>query len=104
MRETVELLQSYGWPGNVRDLADAIERALIISQSESIEKEDLPMKPDEELSASFRPGLLAQIERKTILEFRSRNGGDRCATSGEPGISLCKLQYRLEKFGITGRG
>ena len=102
-RDAGEVLQSYGWPGNVRELANAIERALIVSQSESIEKEDLPMKPDGSVSASFRPGLLAQVERKTILESLSRNGGDRRATSDELGISLRTLQYRLKEFGITGR-
>ena len=50
-----------------------------------------------------RPGLLAQIEKKAILDSLSRNGGDRRATCEELGISLRTLQYRLKEFGIAGR-
>ncbi len=101
--EARDLLQGYDWPGNVRELANAIERALIVSQSAVIEKYDLPMKTEETPSTASRPGLLAQIEKKTILECLARNGGDRRLTSEELGISVRTLQYRLKEFGITGR-
>jgi len=58
-----ELLHSYDWPGNARELANAIERALIVSQTGSIEFEDLPMKREPGMPELARPGLLAQIER-----------------------------------------
>ena len=99
--EAKELLRGYNWPGNARELANAIERALIVSQSATIDKEDLPMKS--EAASSMRPGLLAQIEKKAILDALSRNSGDRRATAEELGISLRTLQYRLKEFGITGR-
>ena len=98
-----ELLRSYDWPGNARELANAIERALIVSQSGVIEREDLPMKGETAAPGLARPGLLAQIERTAILEALSRNKGDRRATSEELGISLRTLQYRLKEYGITGR-
>jgi two-component system NtrC family response regulator/two-component system response regulator HydG len=101
--ETKELLHAYDWPGNARELANAIERALIVSQSAMIEKEDLPMKLEDPLSAPSRPGLLAQVEKRTILETLSRNGGDRRSTAEELGISLRTLQYRLKEFGVAGR-
>jgi DNA-binding NtrC family response regulator len=101
--EAKELLQRYDWPGNVRELANAIERALIVSRSGMIEKEDFPMKCEPAESGTSRPGLLAQIERTTILDSLSRNGGDRRATSEELGISLRTLQYRLKDYGITSR-
>lgn len=96
-----ELLRSYGWPGNARELANAIERALIVSQSSSIEIEDFPLK--HETAKLTRPGLLAEIERTAILESLQRNKGDRRATSEELGISLRTLQYRLKEYGVSGR-
>jgi transcriptional regulator with PAS, ATPase and Fis domain len=101
--EARELLRSYDWPGNARELANAIERALIIAQSEVISTDDLPMKQDVGSGKPVRPGLLAQIEKNAILESIARNGGDRKAAADELGISLRTLQYRLKEYGNAGR-
>jgi DNA-binding NtrC family response regulator len=101
--EAGELLRNYDWPGNARELANAIERALIVSQSGSIEIDDLPMKQEAGAAKLARPGLLAQIERTAILESLARNKGDRRSTSEELGISLRTLQYRLKEYGMAGR-
>jgi DNA-binding NtrC family response regulator len=101
--EAKELLHTYDWPGNARELANAIERALIVSSAGSIEKEDLPLKSEPSGAALSRPGLLAQIEKTAILDALSRNGGDRRATAEELGISLRTLQYRLKEYGVAGR-
>jgi DNA-binding NtrC family response regulator len=100
--EAGELLRGYDWPGNARELANAIERALIVSQTNSIEIEDLPLKHESGVK-SARPGILAQVERTAILEALSRNRGDRRATAEELGISLRTLQYRLKEYGVAGR-
>jgi DNA-binding NtrC family response regulator len=76
---------------------------LIIAQSDVIDREDLPLRIDTGVSDSDRPGLLAETEKKTILETLSRYGGDRRGASEELGISLRTLQYRLKEYGITGR-
>jgi len=99
--EAGELLRNHDWPGNARELANAIERALIVSQTGTIEADELPLKPAP--SRMGRSGLLAQIERGAILESLSRNKGDRRAASEELGISLRTLQYRLKEYGVIGR-
>jgi DNA-binding NtrC family response regulator len=81
--EAGELLRHYDWPGNVRKPANAMERALIISQAGSIEADDLPMKHEPEKANLERPGLLAQVERTTVIESISRNKGDRRAAAEE---------------------
>ncbi len=101
--EARDLLRSYDWPGNARELANAIERALIISQAGVIDIEDLPLKLESESTKLGRPGLLAQVERTTILESLTRNNGDRKRAAEELGISLRTLQYRLKEYGIAGR-
>lgn len=101
--EAQELIQGYDWPGNARELANAIERALIVSSSGAIEVDDLPMRQDIRDSGETRAGLLAQIERTAILEALARHQGDRRAACEELGISLRTLQYRLKEYGIVGR-
>jgi DNA-binding NtrC family response regulator len=101
--EAGEWLRSYDWPGNARELANAIERALIVSQTGSIEIDDLPIKHEPGTAKTGRSGLLAQIERTAILESLTRNKGDRRAAAEELGISLRTLQYRLKEYGISGR-
>ena len=101
--EARESLFSYDWPGNARELANAIERALIVTSSERMGKEDLPMKFEPGIPLSAESGLLAQMERKTILDSLVRNRGDRRAASEELGISLRTLQYRLKEYGVTGK-
>ena len=96
-------MRGYDWPGNARELATAIERALIVSQSGTIDIDDLPLGHISGDAKLGRPGLLAQIERTAILESLARNNGDRKAASEELGISLRKLQYRLKEYGIAGR-
>jgi len=101
--EVRDLLRSYDWPGNARELANAIERALIVSQTGAIDIDDLPLKQESGSAKLGRPGLLAQIERTAVLESLARNNGDRKAASEELGISLRTLQYRLKEYGISGR-
>jgi DNA-binding NtrC family response regulator len=101
--EARDLLRSYDWPGNARELANAIERALIVSRAGLIDIEDLPLKPESESAKLGRPGLLAQVERATILESLTRNNGDRKRAAEELGISLRTLQYRLKEYGLAGR-
>ncbi|MBN2244199.1 MAG: sigma-54-dependent Fis family transcriptional regulator [Acidobacteria bacterium] len=101
--EAKELVAAYDWPGNARELANAIERALIVSQSDTIEREDLPLKIDSDALSPGRSGVLAQVEKKTILDALSRHEGDRRAAAEELGISLRTLQYRLKEYGIAGR-
>jgi len=102
-QEARELLRSYDWPGNVRELANALERALIVSQTGGIDVEDLPLKRGAENATSGPAGLLAQIERKAILETLDRNNGDRKAAAEELGISLRTLQYRLKEYGLASQ-
>jgi DNA-binding NtrC family response regulator len=101
--EAGELLRGYDWPGNARELANAMERTLIVSRTGTIEIDDLPLRHEFESAKLSRPGLLAQIEKNAIIDSLTRNKGDRKAASEELGISLRTLQYRLKEYGIAVR-
>jgi DNA-binding NtrC family response regulator len=101
--EVRELMRGHDWPGNARELSNAIERALIVSQTGAIDIDDLPLKQESGSAKPGQTGLLAQIERTAVLESLARNNGDRKTTAEELGISLRTLQYRLKEYGIAGR-
>jgi DNA-binding NtrC family response regulator len=97
-RQVERVLYSYDWPGNIRELQNAIERALIVSQSLPIKVKDLPLRSPPESAVSGPNMTLAELERVAILKALEQNGGDRRATSEQLGISLRKLQYRLKDY------
>ncbi len=93
----------HDWRGNVRELQNAIERALIVSSGESITRADLPLAEASDDRGSALPvtATLAEIERRAILSALERNDGNRRVTAEELGISLRTLQYRLKEYGLT---
>jgi transcriptional regulator with PAS, ATPase and Fis domain len=101
--EARDILCRYDWPGNARELANAVERSLIVADSALIRPEDLPMQSEAQTAANTRPGSLAEIEKAAILEALARCSGDRRATAEALGISLRTLQYRLKEYGMAGR-
>jgi DNA-binding NtrC family response regulator len=101
--EARDIFCRYDWPGNARELANAVERSLIVADSALIRPEDLPMQSDAQTAANTRPGSLAEIEKAAILEALARCSGDRRATAESLGISLRTLQYRLKEYGMAGR-
>jgi two-component system response regulator FlrC len=97
------MLLQYRWPGNVRELKNAIERALIVARTDVISPADLSLSRAEPTSMPTGPLSLAEIEKASILDALSRNGGDRRKTADELRISLRTLQYRLKEYGLAGR-
>ena len=91
-------LVSYGWPGNIRELQNVIERAVILS-SGTIEAALLNLEPEPgRLDAAS--GLLKSSERELILKTLEETGGNRRKAAEVLGISLRTLQYRIKEFGL----
>ncbi|MGW8179238.1 MAG: sigma 54-interacting transcriptional regulator, partial [bacterium] len=99
-----QTLYSYDWPGNIRELQNAIERALIVSDSPKIEVEDLPLRPLPDSSLTGPDMTLAELEKAAILKALDRNQQDRRLTAQQLGISLRTLQYRLKDYGLNKQG
>jgi DNA-binding NtrC family response regulator len=94
---------SYDWPGNVRELENVIERAVVLAEGNSIELEQLPPDLDtsEQPSATPRiPGsTIADIERYAILKTLEAEGGSTSKAAHTLGISVRKIQYKLQEYG-----
>ncbi|SFI40273.1 sigma-54-dependent transcriptional regulator [Planctomicrobium piriforme] len=104
--ETIEVLRAHEWSGNVRELANAIEHAVILSDGKTIQPEDLPTsvsrrpaagnKPFEISNFSF-PMTLREIEMEVILQTMDKFRGDKPKTADELGIALKTLYNKLNQ-------
>jgi DNA-binding NtrC family response regulator len=91
-------LTEYGWPGNIRELQNVIERAVILASGE-IDESHLNIEVLREPS-SERDGLLQKIERETIQKVLAEVGGNRKKAAQVLGVSLRTLQYRIKEYGL----
>jgi two-component system response regulator PilR (NtrC family) len=113
-RQAMEVLLDYSWPGNVRQLESAIERAILLCEGDRIEPRDLPQevlarKPliraaDRVRADKFEipsEGIdFEKFERDLIMQAMERADWVIAKAAKLLGMSYRTLQYRLEKFGI----
>lgn len=106
------LLLEYAWPGNVRQLESAIERALLLAEGDEITIEDLPIEIRQtspvEGAAGFKlpPEGIAfeDLERSLILQAMEQTAWNITRAAKLLGLSFRTMQYRLDKFGIKRPG
>jgi two-component system response regulator AtoC len=107
--DAMELLNNYYWPGNVRELRNVIERAVILSVSDVITSEDLPLElrarrmpliEDEEMEMGAN-GSLDELRRKQILTVLEQTGWHQGRASEILGISPSTLYRQLKSYGLT---
>ncbi len=101
-------LETYPWPGNIRELRNTVERACLLSRGEIILAEHLPvkMRPPELPSRSV-PGqsegtLMEDVGRTAILNALAETGGNRTQAARRLGISRRNLIYKLQKYKREG--
>jgi DNA-binding NtrC family response regulator len=96
-------LIAYEWPGNVRALRHAIERAVILSQGEVLEAGDLQLIQVAESPTSVRQPIalnLDQVEKETIAAALRKHGFNISHASKELGLTRASLYRRMEKHGL----
>ena len=100
-------LISYSWPGNVRALENAVERAVVLAPESLIRLEDLCVDDDGALSSSTVrvPGSkMEEIERHAIMKSLEACGGSTVRAAELLGISVRTIQYRLHAYGLARDG
>jgi transcriptional regulator with PAS, ATPase and Fis domain len=99
----MELLQRYSWPGNIRELQHAIERAIIMADGDELDTRDfffLSAKPASEKTQASTTLNLDDMERNTIQRAIDKNGGNISKAAKELGLTRASLYRRLEKYGL----
>ncbi|WP_017730870.1 sigma-54-dependent transcriptional regulator [Nafulsella turpanensis] len=98
-----EKLLAYHFPGNVRELQYAIERAVIMADKPRLEASDILFSPIESAPAEenfLQQTNLEELEKSTILRVIEKNGGNLSKAAIELGITRTALYRRLSKYGI----
>jgi DNA-binding NtrC family response regulator len=96
----MKALLDYPWPGNVRQLDHAIERAVLMAQSPLLDPADLGLHPNELIVPRFENMTLDQIERWAVRMAFDRYEGDISKAAQALGLSRAALYRRLEKHQI----
>jgi len=102
-REVLDKLQSYGWPGNVRQLENVMERAAVLCRSNELLLTDLPdvvqsAVPSEPTALTFALGTpLAEVEQRLIAETLRHTEGDKTLAAQLLGISARTIYRKLDE-------
>jgi PAS domain S-box-containing protein len=98
----MRLMQRYSFPGNVRELENAVEHAFVMCQGERIEVEHLPTSIVQRAEHQRRRAAGPPSERRTIEEALRRNLGNRTRAAEELGIHRSTLWRKLKTLGLEG--
>jgi DNA-binding NtrC family response regulator len=101
--EAMRRLQTYGWPGNIRELRNAVERAMLLVEGSELTADEFPV-------ASGAPRLtegvelpatgidLEQLERSLVVQALERSRWNQTKAAGLLGLNRDQIRYRIEKF------
>jgi DNA-binding NtrC family response regulator len=108
--DAVARLDAYDWPGNIRELRNVIERAVILCRTDRIEVGDLPRELNRgKLGTPAWQGAfmlpeagidLAALERDLVLQALERCSGNQSKAARLLGIGRYALRYRMDKMGL----
>ncbi len=100
---TLKRLQMHDWPGNIRELQHAVERAVILSESTVLEPQDFFMEDkSDKRDGGFSPDNmnLEEVEKILIRKVIDKHGGNISRAAKELGLTRASLYRRIEKHGI----
>jgi transcriptional regulator with PAS, ATPase and Fis domain len=116
--EALRLMRRYDWPGNIREVRNVIERAMVLCDGQEIQSSHLPAElsggygsaaalqlpdpntdlPDDGVDLSE---LVSGLERRFIQDALDRTGGNQTQAARLLSISRDQLRYRLEKYDLS---
>jgi transcriptional regulator with GAF, ATPase, and Fis domain len=100
------MLQSYGWPGNVREVRNVVERAMLLCEGTRLEASDFVALRAGAVSSDAlelpAAGVnLESLERSLVVQALRRAGGNQTKAATLLGLNRDQIRYRIEKFGLT---
>ncbi len=103
-REAMDSLMKYHWPGNIRELENVVERAVVLARGDLISTKDLPpnVQPAEEKTTDVEertlPQIVSALERTLIRQALLKTHGNQSEAARLLGISERTLRYKLKKY------
>ena len=106
----IRAMQEYHWPGNIRELRNCIERAVVLSSSSTIDVPDLALSTlaspgdtgkIESSATNFTPETLATVEKRHILATLECTGGNKTKAAKLLGIERSTLDRKFARWGKT---
>jgi PAS domain S-box-containing protein len=104
--EVLAIFMRHGWPGNIRELENAIEHAFIICPSGLIQPQHLPehLQPEDQSGLLLTGLTLDEIEKRALWEALERHQWRRLATARELGIDKSTLRRKINHYGLNPSG
>lgn len=98
---TINKLKKYPWPGNIRELEHAIERAIILADGNKLTSQDFLLNTNRVASQDDEDILnLSEMEKRLILKALDKHNGNVTRAAKELGIDRLALYRRLQKYGL----
>ncbi|MCA1585737.1 MAG: sigma-54-dependent Fis family transcriptional regulator, partial [Acidobacteria bacterium] len=97
------LLQSYAWPGNIRELRNVLERAVLLSDRPVLHRGDLRLTPRVPEAATSTRVTLRELEHRHIEQVLREEGGQVEAAARRLGIPRSSLYQKIKQHGIVSR-
>jgi DNA-binding NtrC family response regulator len=102
-RPALAALERYGWPGNIRELRNAIERAVLLAEAELLGPEDFQMLAmsgpvGEEFALPLGGVDFEELERSLVVQALERTGWNQTRAAALLGMNRDQIRYRIGKF------
>ncbi|MBB1150660.1 MULTISPECIES: sigma-54 dependent transcriptional regulator [unclassified Myroides] len=97
---TLESLCNYEWRGNIREMQNRVERALILTEANELHLHDFGISASAIKEGPLDDSTLQDIERTTIIKTLEKSNGNISQAAEELGLSRAALYRRLEKYNI----
>jgi two-component system response regulator AtoC len=103
--EAMKGLEAYPWPGNIRELRNAVERAMLLTESDTLLPDHFPvLTPRAQATQGVElpaGGIdLEQLERDLVVQALARTNGNQTRAAALLGLNRDQIRYRIEKFGL----
>jgi Nif-specific regulatory protein len=98
--DAVDILINHSWPGNIRELENTIERAVVITETDEIQKKDLPIDIATHYHDVRKFWSLESIEREHILKVLGLVRGNKSKASRLLGLDVTTLWRKIKKYNI----
>ena len=104
--EALRELRAYGWPGNIREVRNAVERAMLLAEGAWLEPKDFPVLAAKAQAAHGialpAEGVdLEELERSLVVQALERSGYNQTRSAALLGLNRDQIRYRIEKFGLV---